>query len=310
MSSNFPASGPSKPAIPLASCPNEFPALPQVSSAPPGGPRATGKDDLLRGDPYSVSSSGLAHHPHHAAHLPHHAAHLPHHAHHPHHPHHPGAGGHILPGSVGAATSSSSTSTSSPYGLMGLLDVLQMNNDDVTICAVGLDLTDLGLDLNSREPLYSNFSPWFDKIPIEPDFRLPACYQIPLTREASASGSDALSSDGHSPAKDDPAAPRPVKPLLDIIPNILDESSLFYIFYAFPGEKAQIAAAQRLYDLNWRFHILLQRWITRDAQDVPTSNDEQSEQCFYRIMEPPPVLQATRSELVVQFDAIEKRRSL
>ena len=45
------------------------------------------------------------------------------------------------------------------YGLMGLLNVIRMTDPNLTTLALGPDLTMLGLNLNSSEPLYTNFSP-------------------------------------------------------------------------------------------------------------------------------------------------------
>jgi CCR4-NOT transcription complex subunit 2 len=65
-----------------------------------------------------------------------------------------------------------------PYGLMGLLGVLKMDDYELSSLALGLDLTTLGLNLNSPDNLYKAFgSPWSN----EPakgdlDFHIPACY--------------------------------------------------------------------------------------------------------------------------------------
>jgi CCR4-NOT transcription complex subunit 2 len=40
-----------------------------------------------------------------------------------------------------------------PY-LLGLLSVIRMSDPDLTTLALGTDLTTLGLNLNSPEPLY------------------------------------------------------------------------------------------------------------------------------------------------------------
>ena len=48
-----------------------------------------------------------------------------------------------------------------PY-LLGLLSVIRMSDPDLTTLALGTDLTTLGLNLNSPEPLYKTFgSPWW-----------------------------------------------------------------------------------------------------------------------------------------------------
>ena len=40
------------------------------------------------------------------------------------------------------------------YGLLGLLHVIRMSEPDLTMLALGTDLTGLGLNLNSPDPLY------------------------------------------------------------------------------------------------------------------------------------------------------------
>lgn len=65
-----------------------------------------------------------------------------------------------------------------PYGLMGLLGVIRMNDAELTSLALGLDLTTLGLNLNSPDNLYKTFgSPWSNEpAKGDPDFHIPACY--------------------------------------------------------------------------------------------------------------------------------------
>merc|ERR1712038_943358 len=49
------------------------------------------------------------------------------------------------------------------YGLLGILKVIRMTDPDLNTLALGMDLTTLGLNLNSPECLYATFaSPWSD----------------------------------------------------------------------------------------------------------------------------------------------------
>ncbi|KAF5954148.1 hypothetical protein HYC85_007004 [Camellia sinensis] len=51
-----------------------------------------------------------------------------------------------------------------PFGLLGLLSVIRMSDPDLTSLALGIDLTTLGLNLNSTENLHKTFgSPWSDE---------------------------------------------------------------------------------------------------------------------------------------------------
>lgn len=64
------------------------------------------------------------------------------------------------------------------YGMLGLLSIIKMVNPALTSLALGIDLTTLGLNLNSSETLHKKFaSPWSDE-PVrgEPEYGVPECY--------------------------------------------------------------------------------------------------------------------------------------
>lgn len=65
-----------------------------------------------------------------------------------------------------------------PYGLLGLLSVIWMSDPDLTSLALGIDLTTLGLNLNSTENLYKTFGSPFSDEPAKGDleFTVPSCY--------------------------------------------------------------------------------------------------------------------------------------
>lgn len=65
-----------------------------------------------------------------------------------------------------------------PFGLLGLLSVIRMSDPDLTSLALGIDLTTLGLNLNSAENLHKTFgSPWSDEpAKVDPEFNVPECY--------------------------------------------------------------------------------------------------------------------------------------
>lgn len=65
-----------------------------------------------------------------------------------------------------------------PYGLLGLLSVIRMNDLDLASLALGIDLTTLGLNLNSSENLHKTFkSPWAEESAKgDPEFNVPQCY--------------------------------------------------------------------------------------------------------------------------------------
>ncbi|KAK6137531.1 hypothetical protein DH2020_028729 [Rehmannia glutinosa] len=69
------------------------------------------------------------------------------------------------------------------YGMLGLLRIIKMVNPALTSLALGIDLTTLGLNLNSSETLHKKFaSPWSDE-PVrgEPEYSVPECYYAKQT---------------------------------------------------------------------------------------------------------------------------------
>merc|ERR1712166_470329 len=117
----------------------------------------------------------------------------------------------------------------SPWGLLGLLNVIQMTS---------ADLTTLGLDLNSTEPLYSTFaSPWADTpCQREPEFSVPMCYYMqPPTLKT-----------GHI--------------------QKFQLETLFYIFYMLPKDTLQAVAASELHSRDWKFHSELGMWFCKQPE--------------------------------------------
>lgn len=71
-------------------------------------------------------------------------------------------------------------SSPDPFGLLGLLSVIRLSDPDLASLALGIDLTTLGLNLNSADNLHKTFgSPWSDEpAKGDPDFNVPQCYVI------------------------------------------------------------------------------------------------------------------------------------
>lgn len=76
-----------------------------------------------------------------------------------------------------------------PYGILGLLSVIRMSDPDLTSLALGIDLTTLGLNLNSSENLHKTFaSPWSEEpAKGEPEFTIPECYHAKQPHSLSVS---------------------------------------------------------------------------------------------------------------------------
>lgn len=135
------------------------------------------------------------------------------------------------------------------YGLLGLLSVIRMTDPDLTTLALGTDLTTLGLNLNSPDPLWKTFvSPWAEgpsKQEIDP--RIPDSFIAP---------SPQMTSEHWQHFKPD---------------------TLFYIFYGRPGEESQIRAASELTRRGWMYHKELKAWITRVPNVEPEQKSERIE---------------------------------
>jgi len=141
-----------------------------------------------------------------------------------------------VPAAPGAAQQSSAGA--SQWGLVGLLNVIQMTSADLNTLALGTDLTTLGLNLNSTEPLYSTFaSPWTDTpCQREPEFSVPMCYYMqPPTLKT-----------GHI--------------------QKFQLETLFYIFYMLPKDTLQAVAASELHARDWKFHAELGMWFHQQPE--------------------------------------------
>jgi hypothetical protein len=163
----------------------------------------------------------------------------------------PGAGAIGSSSSGGAAAGGALTGD---YGLLGLLGVIRMTDDDRNTLALGSDLTMLGLNLGSTEQIYSTFSsPWSDNVATkEPHYQLPVCYymQPPALKT------------GHL--------------------SKFQLETLFYIFYALPKDVLQAYAAQELYSREWRYHGELKLWFKRASpSDGVSSSSSGSPQYLY-----------------------------
>ncbi|KAG8531750.1 uncharacterized protein KY384_003382 [Bacidia gigantensis] len=123
------------------------------------------------------------------------------------------------------------------YGLAGLL--ARINSDDPMVASMarGQDLTTLGLNLNSSDPLWPTWNgPFADanSRPLQPDFTLPECYTVTNVHQ-----------------------------VRNKLPSFSDET-LFWIFYTQPRDVIQELAASELTNRNWRFHKSIQMWLTKD----------------------------------------------
>lgn len=142
------------------------------------------------------------------------------------------------------------------FGLIGLLSVIRMTDPDLTTLALGIDLTTLGLNLNSADCLYNTFTSPFADSPSrrEPDYYIPACYST--------------------------QAP-PLQPPIAKM-GLFSEQTLFYIFYSMPKDVLQTAAASELFKRSWRYHKEHRIWISQvPGVEVIKSNGVERGSFYY-----------------------------
>eukprot|EP01006_Ploeotia_vitrea_P040587 TRINITY_DN66436_c2_g1_i1.p1 TRINITY_DN66436_c2_g1~~TRINITY_DN66436_c2_g1_i1.p1 ORF type:complete len:434 (+),score=72.04 TRINITY_DN66436_c2_g1_i1:25-1302(+) len=144
------------------------------------------------------------------------------------------------------------------FGLTGLLSVIRMTDADLNALALGFDLTTLGLNLNSPDYVYTTFcSPWSDTpVRVQPEYKIPQCYFM-----------------------------NPPHLRFQMFQRFQLET-LFYIFYSMPCDVLQLAAAQELYNREWRYHKEKQLWFTRTPGVEPSVKTPTFEKGSYLVFHP------------------------
>ncbi|GFS30658.1 NOT2 / NOT3 / NOT5 family [Actinidia rufa] len=167
-----------------------------------------------------------------------------------------------------------------PFGLLGLLSVIRMSDPALTSLALGIDLTTLGLNLNSAENLHKTFgSPWSDEpAKGDPEFSVPQCYytKSPPALTESAFGKFPL-------------------------------DTLFYIFYSMPKDEAQLYAANELYNRAWFYHREVRLWFTRVSNMEPLVKTNTYERGSYICFDPNTWETIRKENFVVHYEQLEKR---
>ncbi|KAF5727407.1 NOT2 / NOT3 / NOT5 family isoform 1 [Tripterygium wilfordii] len=168
-----------------------------------------------------------------------------------------------------------------PFGLLGLLSVIRMSDPDLTSLALGIDLTTLGLNLNSTENLHKNFgSPWSDEpAKGDPEFTVPQCYY----------------------AKQPP-------PVHQVYFTKFSHDTLFYIFYSMPKDEAQLYAANELQNRGWLYHKEHHLWFSRVAEPLVKTNTY--ERGSYHCFDPIAFEIVRKDNFVLHYEMMEKRPAL
>ncbi|KAL7071289.1 hypothetical protein ACQ4LE_009548 [Meloidogyne hapla] len=201
-----------------------------------------------------------------------------------------------IPESVGIRTHPDGRVTNIPpgmlndqFGMAGLLTFLRTIESSPSIVglALGHDLTNLGLNLNSsKRNLFQTFGgPWAD-FPCriqDLDAKVPEEYLTNAT-------------------------------IRDKLPNIklnkLHEDVLFYLFYNCPGEVYQVAAASELYARDWRFHKIERFWLQRAAFSAPPREIGGTyERCQYNAFDPIQWRRVPR-EMILEYKDLEGKPSV
>ncbi|KAK9749701.1 hypothetical protein RND81_02G144700 [Saponaria officinalis] len=172
---------------------------------------------------------------------------------------------------------------SDSFGLMGLLGVIRMSDPDLTSLALGIDLTTLGLNLNSSEDLHKSFgSPWSDEpAKGDPEFVVPQCYLEKLA---------------------------PPLNYLNFMKFPL--ITLFYIFYSMPKDEAQLYAAYELHRRGWLFHKELRVWLTKIPNVEPLVKTPIYERGSYKFFDPTSWQETQKDNFALQYELIEKKPTL
>ncbi|KAI3450471.1 hypothetical protein Pfo_007136 [Paulownia fortunei] len=172
---------------------------------------------------------------------------------------------------------------SDPFGLRGLLSVIRMSDPDLTSLALGIDLTTLGLNLNSSENLHKTFgSPWSDEpAKGDPEYTVPQCYY----------------------AKQPP-------PLSQAYFSKFQLDTLFYIFYSMPKDEAQLYAANELYNRGWFYHREHRLWFMRVTNMEPLVKTSAYERGSYICFDPNTWETIRKDNFVLHYDMLEKRPAL
>ncbi|XP_038902638.1 probable NOT transcription complex subunit VIP2 isoform X2 [Benincasa hispida] len=171
-------------------------------------------------------------------------------------------------------------SSPDPFGLLGLLSVIRLSDPDLASLALGIDLTTLGLNLNSADNLHKTFgSPWSDEpAKGDPDFNVPQCYLI----------------------KPPPSLHRGYFSKFTL-------ETLFYMFFSMPKDEAQLYAANELYNRGWFYHKEHRFWFIRVSNMEPLVKTSTYERGSYLCFDPHTFETVRKDNFVLHYEMVEKR---
>ncbi|ORX91137.1 hypothetical protein K493DRAFT_228744 [Basidiobolus meristosporus CBS 931.73] len=168
--------------------------------------------------------------------------------------------------------------------MMGMLSFIKPSDQQVAHLVNGCDLTTLGLNLNSQDALYATFlTPWAGTSVIDSDSRIEPAYHLPPCYNAQA------------------PPPAQLK-----IGSFTDET-LFYIFYSMPRDVMQEAAAQELFNRNWRFHKEARLWLTKEPGSELKAKTAAYERGTYLFFDPAIWSTVKKEDFVLAYESLEDR---
>uniref|UniRef100_A0A0E0DT89 NOT2/NOT3/NOT5 C-terminal domain-containing protein n=1 Tax=Oryza meridionalis TaxID=40149 RepID=A0A0E0DT89_9ORYZ len=166
-----------------------------------------------------------------------------------------------------------------PYGLHGLLRVMKLKEEGPASLALGIDLTTLGLDMNSSDNLYKTFgSPWSSEpVKEEYSYEIPDCYSA--------------------------MQPPPLQALHFLRFHLM---TLFYIFYSMPQDAAQLYAANEICKYGWVYHKELRQWVKRAPNTTPLVKTTTYEQGLCYLFDANIWDAIPKDNFILRYDDIEK----
>ncbi|KAG9080257.1 hypothetical protein FRC06_006864 [Ceratobasidium sp. 370] len=195
--------------------------------------------------------------------------------------------GPATPGAIGAVPMTPAQqvliSAADRWGLLGLLQIIKGADPDVSLLNVGADLSGMGLDMGMQGHLFPSFiTPWSDAsaaLSIEPDYHLPACYNV------------------------QPPPPAQAKA------NAFSDETLFFMFYSAPRDVLQEMASQELYNRNWRFHKERRVWLTKETGTSPSQKTSTHESGVYTFFDPEN-WERVKMHARIQYDQLEEKHTV
>jgi len=88
--------------------------------------------------------------------------------------------------------------------------------------------------------------------------------------------------------------------------GVFSDETLFYIFYTMPKEAIQEAAAQELYNRNWRYHKQLGIWLAKELGSEDVVKGIGCERGLYLYFDPI-IWEKKKREFIIYYEQLEER---